>query len=72
APAENSVTIDTAALATGYAVIVVDKVNKAEGINDNLINTLKQRIAPQYSEADYRAVVASLKADAEIEYPVAD
>ncbi|WP_137221575.1 SurA N-terminal domain-containing protein [Shewanella sp. MEBiC00475] len=72
APAENNVTIDTAALATGYAVIVVDKVNKAEGINDNLINTLKQRIAPQYSEADYRAVVASLKADAEIEYPVAD
>ncbi|WP_350996235.1 SurA N-terminal domain-containing protein [Shewanella sp. TB7-MNA-CIBAN-0143] len=72
APAEHSVTIDTAALATGYAVIVVDKVNKAEGINDNLINTLKQRIAPQYSEADYRAVVASLKADAEIEYPVAD
>ncbi|MBB1440582.1 SurA N-terminal domain-containing protein [Shewanella sp. SG41-4] len=72
APAENGVTIDTAALATGYAVIVVDKVNKAEGINDNLINTLKQRIAPQYSEADYRAVVASLKADSEIEYPVAD
>ncbi|MGX9461336.1 SurA N-terminal domain-containing protein [Shewanella sp. A14] len=72
APAENGVTIDTAALATGYAVIVVDKVNKAEGIDDNLINTLKQRIAPQYSEADYRAVIASLKADAEIEYPVAD
>jgi peptidyl-prolyl cis-trans isomerase D len=72
APAENSVTIDTAALATGYAVIVVDKVNEAEGINDNLINTLKKRIAPQYSEADYRAVIASLKADAEVEYPVAD
>ena len=72
APAENSVTIDTAALATGYAVIVVDKVNEAEGINDNLIKSLKQRIAPQYSEADYRAVVASLKADAQIEYPVAD
>jgi len=72
APAENSVTIDTAALATGYAVIVVDKVNKAEGINDQLINTLKQRLAPQYSEADYRAVIASLKADAEVEYPVAD
>lgn len=72
APAANSVTIDTAALATGYAVIVVDKVNEAEGINDNLINTLKQRLAPQYSEADYRAVIATLKADAEIEYPVAD
>jgi peptidyl-prolyl cis-trans isomerase D len=72
APAENSVTIDTASLATGYAVIVVDKVNEAEGINDKLINTLKQRIAPQYSEADYRAVITSLKAVAEIEYPVAD
>ncbi|MGI2172242.1 SurA N-terminal domain-containing protein [Shewanella sp. MF05960] len=72
APAANSVTIDTAALATGYAVIVVDKVNEAEGINDNLINTLKQRLAPQYSEADYRAVIATLKADAEIEYPVVD
>ncbi|MCL1113530.1 SurA N-terminal domain-containing protein [Shewanella basaltis] len=72
APAANSVTIDTAALATGYAVIVVDKVNEAQGINDNLINTLKQRLAPQYSEADYRAVIATLKADAEIEYPVAE
>ncbi|MGI2175755.1 SurA N-terminal domain-containing protein [Shewanella ulleungensis] len=72
APAANSVTIDTAALATGYAVIVVDKVNEAEGINDNLINTLKQRLAPQYSEADYRAVIATLKADAEIEYPVVE
>lgn len=72
APAANSVTIDTAALATGYAVIVVDKVNEAQGINDNLINTLKQRLAPQYSEADYRAVIATLKADAEIEYPIAE
>ncbi|GGB63902.1 SurA N-terminal domain-containing protein [Shewanella inventionis] len=72
APAANSVTIDTAALATGYAVIVLDKVNEAEGINDNLINTLKQRLAPQYSEADYRAVIATLKADAEIEYPVVE
>ncbi|WP_418357138.1 SurA N-terminal domain-containing protein [Shewanella basaltis] len=72
APAANRVTIDTAALATGYAVIVVDKVNEAQGINDNLINTLKQRLAPQYSEADYRAVIATLKADAEIEYPVAE
>lgn len=72
APAENSVSIDTAALATGYAVIVVDKVNEAQGINDNLINTLKQRLAPQNSEADYRAVIATLKADAEIEYPVVE
>ncbi|MDD8059160.1 MULTISPECIES: peptidylprolyl isomerase [Shewanella] len=72
APAENSVSIDTAALATGYAVIVVDKVNEAQGINDNLINTLKQRLSPQNSEADYRAVIATLKADADIEYPVVE
>lgn len=71
-PAEGDFSVDTAALATGYAVIVLDKVNPAEGINDNVVEAMKQRLTPQYSEADYRGLIASLKAKAQIEYPVAE
>ena len=64
--------IDTVGLATGYAVVVLDKVNAAEGIDDNVVDSLKQRLVSQYSETDYRAVIGTLKAQAEIEYPTAD
>lgn len=71
-PAKDAVSIDTAELASGYAIILLDKVNPAEGINDNVLSAMKQRLTPQYSEADYRGLIASLKAKADIEYPVAE
>lgn len=70
-PAE-SPTVDTVALANGYAVVVLNKVNSAEGIDSNLIESLKQRLNSQYSESDYRAVIAGLKAKGEVLYPVAE
>ncbi|WP_282167201.1 SurA N-terminal domain-containing protein [Shewanella japonica] len=72
APEASSVSFDTAALANGFAVIALDKVNAAQGIDSNVIDSIKQRLAPQYSEADYRSVVAALKSKAKIEYPVAE
>jgi peptidyl-prolyl cis-trans isomerase D len=71
-PATDAVSIDTAELASGYAIILLDKVNPAEGVNDNVLSAMKQRLTPQYSEADYRGLIASLKAKADIEYPVAE
>ncbi|MBB1270982.1 SurA N-terminal domain-containing protein [Shewanella sp. SR44-3] len=68
-PAVGAVSIDTAELASGYAIVLLDKVNQAEGINDNVLDAMKQRLTPQYSEADYRGLIASLKAKADIEYP---
>ena len=62
--------VDTVALANGYAVIALDKVNAAESISDELVNALKQRLNAQYSEADYRGLIESLKANAKIHYPV--
>ncbi|EDP99387.1 SurA N-terminal domain-containing protein [Shewanella benthica] len=66
-PADSAV-VDTVALANGYAVIVLDKVNAAEGIDDNLLSALKQRLSAQYSEGDYRAMIAILKAKADVVY----
>ncbi|NRB24891.1 SurA N-terminal domain-containing protein [Shewanella sp.] len=66
-PADSAV-VDTVALANGYAVIVLDKVNAAEGIDDNLLNALKQRLSAQYSEGDYRALIATLKAKSDVVY----
>ncbi|WP_299788069.1 SurA N-terminal domain-containing protein [uncultured Shewanella sp.] len=60
--------VDTVALASGYAVVVLDKVNAAEAIDDNMLNSLKQRLSAQYSEGDYRAVIATLKANGEVLY----
>ncbi|PKG73517.1 peptidylprolyl isomerase [Shewanella sp. Choline-02u-19] len=65
-------TVDTVALANGYAVVVLDKVNTAEDVDSNLIDALKQRLSSQYSENDYRAVIASLKAKGEVLYPVVE
>ncbi|MFV0596991.1 peptidylprolyl isomerase [Shewanella sp.] len=62
--------VDTVALASGYAVIVLDKVNAAESVSDELVSALKQRLNAQYSEADYRGLIESLKANAKIDYPV--
>ena len=57
-------------LANGYAVVALDKVNAAEGVSDELVNALKQRLNAQYSEADYRGLIDSLKANAKVLYPV--
>lgn len=65
-------TVDTVALATGYAVVVLNKVNAAEGVDANLIDALKQRLNSQYTENDYRAVIAGLKAKGEVLYPVVE
>ncbi|MGL4713898.1 MAG: peptidylprolyl isomerase, partial [Shewanella sp.] len=62
--------VDTVGLATGYAVIVLDNVNAAESVSDELVNALKQRLNAQYSEADYRGLIDSLKASAKVLYPV--
>ena len=64
--------VDTVALANGYAVIVLKQVNAAEGVDANLLDALKQRLSSQYSENDYRAVIASLKAKGEVLYAVAE
>lgn len=69
APSSDAV-VDTVGLANGYAVIALDKVNPAEGVSDQLVTMLQQRLVSQYSEADYRGLIASLKAKAEVVYPV--
>ncbi|GIU07666.1 peptidylprolyl isomerase [Shewanella sp. c952] len=68
----DTATVDTVALATGYAVVVLNKVNAAEGVDANLIDALKQRLNSQYTENDYRAVIAGLKAKGEVLYPVVE
>ena len=60
--------VDTVALASGYAVVVLDKVNAAEGVDDNMLGALKQRLNAQYSEDNYRALIATLKANSEVVY----
>lgn len=63
--------VDTVALSNGYAVVALDKVNDAEGIDDNVLGALKQRLSSQYSEGDYRALIATLKAKSEVLYSTA-
>ncbi|GCF87774.1 SurA N-terminal domain-containing protein [Shewanella sp. M-Br] len=62
--------VDIVGLANGYAVVALDKVNAAEGVSDELVNALKQRLNAQYSEVDYRGLIDSLKANAKVLYPV--
>ena len=62
--------VDTVGLANGYAVVALDKVNAAEGVSDELVNALNQRLNAQYREADYRGLIDSLKANAKVLYPV--
>ena len=70
-PADQFV-VDTAALANGYAVVILDKVNQAESVDESLVTALKQRLNSQYSENDYRALIAALKAQAEVVYTPAE
>ncbi|MCW3171025.1 SurA N-terminal domain-containing protein [Shewanella subflava] len=72
APEAGAVSIDTAALGSGYAVVVLDKVNAAETIDVSALQSVKEGLARQYGQADYRAVIDSLKAKAKIEYPIAE
>ncbi|MBE8168418.1 MAG: peptidylprolyl isomerase [Shewanella sp.] len=65
---ESAMSIATVTLAQGSAVVIVDKVNAAEGIDDNVITSLTQQLTNQYSEQDYRALLAYLKAHAEVVY----
>ncbi|MCG9696228.1 peptidylprolyl isomerase [Shewanella sp. Isolate11] len=68
----DALVVDTAALANGYAVIVLDKVNQAESIDDSTLNALKQRLNSQYSENDYRSLISLLKANSEVVYTAAE
>ncbi|MCE9684986.1 SurA N-terminal domain-containing protein [Shewanella sp. AS16] len=61
--------VDTVGLATGYALVLLDKVNQAEAVDAGMLSALKQRLNAQYSEADYRALIALLKAKGEVTYP---
>ncbi|WP_434931546.1 SurA N-terminal domain-containing protein [Shewanella sp. HL-SH5] len=72
APEAEAVSIDTVALGAGYAVVVLDKVNAAENIDASLLQSIKDGLSRQYGQADYRAVIDSLKSKAQIEYPVAE
>jgi peptidyl-prolyl cis-trans isomerase D len=72
APEAEAVSIDTVALGAGYAVVVLDKVNAAENIEASLLQSIKEGLSRQYGQADYRAVIDSLKSKAQIEYPVAE
>ena len=69
-PADTA-TINTVALASGYAVVVLDKVNAAEGVDDSMLGALKQRLGAQYSEGSYRALIATLKAKGDVVYSLA-
>ncbi|MBR9729275.1 SurA N-terminal domain-containing protein [Shewanella intestini] len=71
-PSDSKVSIDTAKLAQGYAIVVLDGVNKATNIEADTLASLKQRLSSQYSEANYRAVINVLKVQGKIEYPVAE
>lgn len=62
--------LNTVSLASGYAVVALDKVNAADPMGDELMNALKQRLNAQYSEADYRGLIESLKANAKVHYSV--
>lgn len=71
-PSSTDLVVDTAALANGYAVIVLDKVNAAEGVDEQLVKALEQRLNSQYSENDYRALISLLKAKGEVVYTPAE
>ncbi|RLV59337.1 peptidylprolyl isomerase [Parashewanella curva] len=65
---EQAPTVGTVELTNGYAVVALDKVNPAEGINDAVIGSLQQQLANNFSELDYRSLIAYLKSKAEITY----
>ncbi|WP_417761974.1 peptidylprolyl isomerase [Shewanella sp.] len=71
AKAADGLTADVTQVATGYAVVIVDSVTTPTSVPDELVNGLQQRLANQYSQADYRALIELLKSKAEITYPEA-
>ncbi|MCH1923416.1 peptidylprolyl isomerase [Shewanella sp. C32] len=71
AKASEGLTADVAQVATGYAVVVVDGVNTPANAPEELVSGLQERLASQYSQADYRALIELLKSKAEITYPEA-
>ncbi|MCE9678247.1 SurA N-terminal domain-containing protein [Shewanella sp. AS1] len=64
--------VDTAALANGYAVVVLDKVNAIDTVDAQTLKALEQRLTSQYSENDYRALIGLLKAKSEVLYTTAE
>ncbi|WP_394204003.1 SurA N-terminal domain-containing protein [Shewanella waksmanii] len=64
--------VDTVALGNGYAVVALDAVHAAQDVEQAVVDSMKQRLASQYSENDYRAVVATLKSKGKVEYPVVE
>ncbi|QSX31234.1 SurA N-terminal domain-containing protein [Shewanella cyperi] len=59
---------DTVSLASGYALVVLDKINEASSVDEATQKALASRMASQNTEAAYRALIDSLKANAEISY----
>ncbi|MGB0895352.1 MAG: SurA N-terminal domain-containing protein [Parashewanella sp.] len=68
ATVKDGVSVDTVALTKGYAVVVLNKVNAAVGIDDTVISSIQKQLANKHSELDYQAITAYLKAQAEISY----
>lgn len=68
---KDGVSADTVATSTGYAVVVLDDVTTPSTAPAEVVTGLQQRLASQYSQSDYRALVELLKAKAEIAYPKA-
>ncbi|MCL1143928.1 SurA N-terminal domain-containing protein [Shewanella gaetbuli] len=71
-PAEGSQSIDTVALGAGYAVVVLNRVNNVTEPESAVVQSVKDALGRQYANSDYRAMIDLLKAQATIEYPVAE
>jgi len=59
---------DTVSLASGYALVVLDKINEPATVDEATQKALASRMASQNTEAAYRALIDSLKAKADISY----
>jgi len=68
-PHSDSESVDTVALGSGYAVVILDKINTAKPTDEAQLKALEEKLSSQYSEADYRAIIAMLKAKGEVTYP---
>ncbi|MCL1123938.1 SurA N-terminal domain-containing protein [Shewanella surugensis] len=68
-PHSDSESVDTVALGSGYAVVILDKINAAKPADEAQLKALEEKLSSQYSEADYRAIIAMLKAQGEVTYP---
>ncbi|MCD8476076.1 MAG: hypothetical protein LRY40_06555 [Shewanella fodinae] len=68
----DALSVDTVALAKGYAVVVLDQIHNVDSVPADQLTAVQQRLSSQYSEADYRALVELLKAKADISYHTAN